>query len=80
MSVKFALIKPEHQHQNIIKLELEDKGETGKGVYLLLYDNMTGPCKYDDWFLTLNEALEFAEEEYGVSIDDWKDKLPGEDG
>ena len=68
----FAYIKPEFQSQGIKWLGIEDMTKSGGGVFLFLYEDITKPCKYDDWFITLEEALKHAQEYYGVIEDDWE--------
>ena len=41
-------------------------------VFLYHYKDAGTPCLYDDFFLTIDEAFEHAENLYGVDRDSWR--------
>lgn len=46
--------------------------ESGEGVYLFLYQiEEDGGCSSDLWFETVADALEAAQDDYGVSPEGW---------
>lgn len=68
---RFVRVKIEFQVDEIRWIEIEDKRGTQEGVFVLLYEETTEPCKYDWWFQTIEEAQQFAEQNYGIRPDEW---------
>jgi hypothetical protein len=43
------------------------------GWFLFLHDEWPGPCKWDHFLASREDALAVAESEYGVGADNWRD-------
>jgi hypothetical protein len=65
----FAEVPKPYQKQNIQWLAIwkEEKG----GVFVFHFENVTKPCMYDDWFQTVEEALDCCQEQYNIQQNDW---------
>jgi hypothetical protein len=70
--VKYAQIRSEFQAGGLTWLGIEDKSAAREGVFVFLYEDVTQPCRYDWWFQTIEEALQFAEDNYGVRPHEWE--------
>jgi hypothetical protein len=54
---------------NISWLEIHPS-EDGS-VYVFQFEDISCHCKYDEWFQKMEDALEWAREQYGISQSDW---------
>lgn len=70
----FAYIPEEYQRQNIQWAIISpDSLKTG-GIFLFLCQGLTGSCLYDFWFENLEIAKEWATENYGIKVENWRTK------
>jgi hypothetical protein len=65
----FAEVPKAYQKQNIQWLAIwkEDKG----GIFVFQFEDLTKPSLYDDWFQTVEEALECCKDRYNIQRNDW---------
>ncbi len=68
---KFAKVPSQYQNQGITWLRLSPSRGDDKGVFILLYKDITKHCDYDYWFLNIDEAFQLGQENYGVNSQDW---------
>jgi hypothetical protein len=40
-------------------------------VYVFQFEDLSCHCRYDEWFQKTEDALEWAEEQYGIRQSDW---------
>jgi hypothetical protein len=58
-NIKWLVIKPQVHHNNIV------------GFYMFLHEDIDKPCKWDNWYNTLEGAFK-AGEDYGVAKENWE--------
>ena len=71
--VKITEIPQEFQYDNIRWLKLFRKNSSSP-VFLFHYADISTSCRYDDFFLSVREAEEFAYSQYGVDSHSWRTK------
>lgn len=59
---------PDKVRRGIRWIEIE---EADGGAYVFQYEDINSPCKWDNFFGTIEEALSVCEEDFGVSRSEW---------
>jgi hypothetical protein len=69
---QIAQIDPANQKQGMKVLVLEDDSKTG-GYFIYHHTSLEESYTFDDWFETVEQAREFAFDNYGITKSDWAD-------
>lgn len=73
MKVLKAAVVPEHRrHDGISVLTLVDDTADSGGFFLYMHEKPGAPYRYDAWYESLDEAMESASKNWGISEGAWQ--------
>jgi hypothetical protein len=69
---RFAAVDYRTKRAVIKWIRLAPSRGSDQGIFIFHHEDLSTPCKYDDWFETLDQAFKHAKWAYNVDETDWK--------